>query len=906
MACVASQLDLGKAGKPAGNFRVQAKTINTMKLIKAFLLTASLLCSVGTVKAAVTFSVTPSAVSNTYNGTITLQVTNVPTGDTVVVQKFLDANTNGLIDGTDPLVQQFNLTDGQGGMVIGGVTNFNVPGDLNATTGAITAALNFQNGDFVQNLVGNYLYVLSSPVGHFTPLTNSFSVTNFPFLQKFTGNVVSNGTSTTLSNAIVLLFPPPRPGHNGLGQPFGGTVANNSGAYTIQAPVGTYTLLAFSGNYVANTKKAPVLTLTGSATITTNLSLTNATTSVSGRIVDANNTNVGLPGIFMPAESTNGLLATTFSDTNGYFTVRVTAGQWGLGSDDSGLIVHGYVGWNNSIATNSGATNVTLAYPMANALLYGSVNDNLGNPLVGIDVSANDSSSNLFQADGYTGSNGNYFVGVLGGLGGNDLWQEGIGGDSAPTHYIFSLPQVDQNGGTNLAVGQAVLQNFTAILATNYITGNVKESNGTNIVGVGVSANATINGTNYQNNVDTDTNGNYSLNVPNGDWSVGLNCNGGSDSLDSILGVGNYQCPNSQNVTNNNNNATNNFTVQPCGGIQILTTNLPIGELNINYDQFLQGSSCHGGLSWSLASGSTDGLNISSNGELSGMPGSSGVFVFTVQASDGVNITNQQLSLIISNAVAVVTTSLPNGTNGAAYSQQLQAGGGVPFGGPSSYSWSLASGSLPVNLNLATNGLLSGTAATNGTFNFHVNVTDSLGGSYNQALSLTINSQSVPLQITTTFLPGSTQNATYNTTLTATGGQPPYSWSLAPGSAGLPYYLSLSGNGAISGTPVNAGTSSFIARVTDATLATADQVLSLTVASSTNNPVIVLNSVQYKNGQFQFTFNTAPGTSYTLQVSTNLLTWASVSTFNGSGGPLTVSDLTAGSSPRFYRLKIGP
>ena len=50
---------------------------------------------------AVTFSVTPSAVSNTYNGTIMLQVTGLTNGETVVVQKFLDANTNGVVDASD-------------------------------------------------------------------------------------------------------------------------------------------------------------------------------------------------------------------------------------------------------------------------------------------------------------------------------------------------------------------------------------------------------------------------------------------------------------------------------------------------------------------------------------------------------------------------------------------------------------------------------------------------------------------------------------------------------------------------------------------------------------------------------------------------------------------------------------
>src|SRR5215813_13583067 len=87
---------------------------------------------------AVTFTVTPAAVSNTYRGTITLQVTGLTNTETVVVQKFLDLNTNGTIGGGDTLVQQFTLQDGVNS-VIGGVTNLNVPGDLNSATGAITA-----------------------------------------------------------------------------------------------------------------------------------------------------------------------------------------------------------------------------------------------------------------------------------------------------------------------------------------------------------------------------------------------------------------------------------------------------------------------------------------------------------------------------------------------------------------------------------------------------------------------------------------------------------------------------------------------------------------------------------------------------------------------------------------------
>src|SRR4051812_36816229 len=102
--------------------------------------------------AAVTVSLTPAAISNTYNGTVTLQIAGLSAGDTVVVQKFLDLNTNGLVDSGDLLWQQFKLTDGQRS-VIGGVTNINVPGDTDAVAGQITARLNLP-ADFSQLIIG--------------------------------------------------------------------------------------------------------------------------------------------------------------------------------------------------------------------------------------------------------------------------------------------------------------------------------------------------------------------------------------------------------------------------------------------------------------------------------------------------------------------------------------------------------------------------------------------------------------------------------------------------------------------------------------------------------------------------------------------------------------------------------
>ena len=80
----------------------------------------------------------------------------------------------------------------------------------------------------------------------------------------------------------------------------------------------------------------------------------------------------------------------------------------------------------------------------------------------------------------------------------------------------------------------------------------------------------------------------------------------------------------------------------------------------------------------------------------------------------------------------VTTTSLPNGTNGVAYSQTL-----VAAGGQTPYTWTNSSGALPPGLMLATNGVISGIPTTNGTFNFTVKVTDALSSTATQALALT-------------------------------------------------------------------------------------------------------------------------------------------------------------------------
>ena len=69
------------------------------------------------------------------------------------------------------------------------------------------------------------------------------------------------------------------------------------------------------------------------------------------------------------------------------------------------------------------------------------------------------------------------------------------------------------------------------------------------------------------------------------------------------------------------------------------------------------------------------------------------------------------------------------------------------------------------------------------------------------------------LSLDTTSLPVGTRNSGYSVTLAASGGVPPYSWSLSGGS--LPTGLSLSSSGTIAGMPTGTGTFNFSVQVQD-------------------------------------------------------------------------------------------
>lgn len=176
--------------------------------------------------------------------------------------------------------------------------------------------------------------------------------------------------------------------------------------------------------------------------------------------------------------------------------------------------------------------------------------------------------------------------------------------------------------------------------------------------------------------------------------------------------------------------------------LEIMTKTLANGVEGQPYNQPFAITGAVGSVTWALAPTSAPfppGLSIPPGSALvHGVPMQGGVYPVDLQATDSDSPARTHVQPVTLRILAVMTRTLPNGTENQPYSQTLAVTGEV-----GAATWTLAQGStpLPPGLALAANGTIGGTPTQTGTFPFTVQVTDadSPARSHTRDLSIAID-----------------------------------------------------------------------------------------------------------------------------------------------------------------------
>ena len=328
--------------------------------------------------------------------------------------------------------------------------------------------------------------------------------------------------------------------------------------------------------------------------------------------------------------------------------------------------------------------------------------------------------------------------------------------------------------------------------------------------------------------------------------------------------------------------------------LSILTTSLPAGSVGAGYNQTITAAGGVTPYAFGLSGNLPSGLTLSSGGIISGIPTAGGTTNFTITVADGANnVSSRPLSISIGIAqLAINQQALPSAQLGQAYSANVTATNGTP-----PYTFSIASGTLPVGISFSSSGVFSGIPQASGSFPFTVRVTDNTNATATSQFTIAVNSNS--LSITTVSLPNGVLSQSYNSSITASGGQQPYIFQIIGGN--LPNGISINTNGTLSGTPLAAGSSAFTVRVTDSTFSISQASLSILV----NSNGLVFVSTALPNGQtgqsYTSSLTVSGGTTpYTFTVQSGSLPPGLVL---GAGGGITGVPDTAGTYQTTYRVQ---
>lgn len=329
---------------------------------------------------------------------------------------------------------------------------------------------------------------------------------------------------------------------------------------------------------------------------------------------------------------------------------------------------------------------------------------------------------------------------------------------------------------------------------------------------------------------------------------------------------------------------TRTLNLQICPLVTLSPSSLAAATVGTPYSDTVTAGAGVAPYVYSISSGSLPaGLTLNtSSGAITGTPTSATEAIFTVRAVDANGCAGSQ-AYTLTPACPVISinpTTLANGTVGTAFSQALSTTAGSP-----SFTYALSAGALPPGITLSSGGLLSGTPTMSGSYSLTVRVTDTYGCTGTRTFSWRIDCPVIVIAPAT--LSQAIQYEPYSTTLSATNGTTPYSWTITAGS--LPTGLTLSTGGVLSGTATSApGTYNITVRAQD------------TYGCATTKDysfVVVCNAVAISPATLPYAYyNVAFSQTLTATKGTAPFTWSVTSGAPPAGITLSAAGVLSGTS----------
>lgn len=304
----------------------------------------------------------------------------------------------------------------------------------------------------------------------------------------------------------------------------------------------------------------------------------------------------------------------------------------------------------------------------------------------------------------------------------------------------------------------------------------------------------------------------------------------------------------------------NAYDLAQCPPLTLTPASLSDGTTGVPYSQNLDVNGVAGGryTFTIIANALPPGLNLNSTtGAITGVPTTTGKFNFIARAVDPNGCSAQRIYTVTVNCGSLTFTpdTLPSGQVGTPYSQTVNAGAGR---GP--YTYAITFGNLPTGLTLDSNtGRISGIsgAGSAATWLFDVTATDANPCSTTKRYSITLTCPTIdvnPKSLTAVV------NSSVNLQLNATGGKPPYTFTLR--SASMPAGLTLSSSGLISGTPTNVLTQNIDIDVRDSNHCSAPLRMAINIVAC---PVVTVSPTSLPSGTagvlYTQTFSSSGGTA---------------------------------------------